>query len=116
MRWFRSASKWILRAAGAWALSCGAFAQAPGPSWSPPDIANLGMPPHRHINRAQARARNAERQKQLVADTQRLLELANELQADAGQPDKDLSMDMIRKADEIQKLAKSVRDKMRDAS
>jgi nitric oxide reductase activation protein len=62
----------------------------------------------------QAKLRNADRQKQLVADTQKLVSLANELQSDVQKSSKDtLSMDVIRKADEIEKLAKSVRDKMK---
>jgi hypothetical protein len=40
--------------------------------------------------------------------------LANELQADVQKSNKDtLSLDVIRKADEIEKLAKSVREKMK---
>jgi len=66
------------------------------------------------IEHDQAKLRNMDRQKQLVADTQKLVSLANELQADVQKSNKDtLSLDVIRKADEIEKLAKSVRDKMK---
>jgi hypothetical protein len=62
----------------------------------------------------QAKLRNADRQKQLVADTQKLVALANELKADVEKSNKDtLSLDVVRKADEIEKLAKSVREKMK---
>jgi hypothetical protein len=62
----------------------------------------------------QAKLRNAERQKQLVADTQRLLSLANELKADVDKSTKDtLSLDVVRKADEIEKLAHNVKEKMK---
>jgi nitric oxide reductase activation protein len=62
----------------------------------------------------QAKARNKERQKQLVDDTQKLLALANELKADVDKSSKDtLSIDVIRKADEIEKLAHSVKEKMK---
>jgi hypothetical protein len=55
-----------------------------------------------------------DRQKQIVSDTQKLVALANELQADVQKSNKDtLSLDVIRKADEIEKLAKSVREKMK---
>ena len=58
--------------------------------------------------------RNAERQKKLLADTERLLALANELKADMDKTSKDtLSLDVIRKADEIEKLAHSVKEKMK---
>jgi len=58
--------------------------------------------------------RNDDRQKKLVSDTEKLLSLANELKADVDKSDKNtLSMDVIRKADEIEKLARSVKDRMR---
>ena len=76
------------------------------------------MPPQgpldARLERDQAKLRNADRQKQLEADTQKLLALANELKAEVEKSNKDtLSLDVVRKADEIEKLAKSVRDKMR---
>ena len=62
----------------------------------------------------QAKMRNNDRQKQLVLDTQRLLALANELKSDVDKSNKDtLSLDVIRKADEIEKLARSVKEKMK---
>jgi hypothetical protein len=62
----------------------------------------------------QAKLRNAERQKQLVDDAQKLLSLANELKADVDKSTKDtLSLDVVRKADEIEKLAHNVKEKMK---
>jgi nitric oxide reductase activation protein len=61
-----------------------------------------------------AKLRNTERQKQLVSDTQKLLALAQELKADVDKSTKDtLSVDVVRKADEIEKLAHSVKEKMK---
>jgi hypothetical protein len=58
--------------------------------------------------------RNGERQKKLVADTEKLLALANELKLDVDKSNKNmLSLDVIRKADEIEKLAHSVKEKMK---
>jgi hypothetical protein len=63
---------------------------------------------------AQAKLRNVERQKKLQEDTAKLLSLANELKADVDKSTKDtLSMDVVRKADEIEKLAHSVKEKMK---
>jgi hypothetical protein len=60
------------------------------------------------------KGRNADRQKKLVEDTQRLLALANELKVQVDKSNKDtLSLDVIRKADEIEKLAHSVKEKMK---
>jgi hypothetical protein len=62
----------------------------------------------------QAEKRNEERQTQLVQDTARLFDLAKELKDQVGKTNKDvLSVDVVKKADEIEKLAKSVRDKMK---
>lgn len=69
------------------------------------------------MEQQQARARNAERQKQLVEDTQKLVALANELQDEVNKSNKDmLSLDVVRKADEIDKLARNVRDRMKNAN
>jgi spore coat polysaccharide biosynthesis protein SpsF (cytidylyltransferase family) len=66
------------------------------------------------MERRQAEARNDERQKQLVKDTDKLFALASELHDEVSKTNKDmLSIEVIKKADEIQKLAKSVRDKMK---
>jgi uncharacterized membrane protein YhiD involved in acid resistance len=58
--------------------------------------------------------RNNERQKKIIADTGRLLELATQLKTEVDKSTKDtLSMDVIKKADEIEKLAHSVKEKMK---
>ena len=62
----------------------------------------------------QARNRNVDRQKRLVADTDKLLSLATELKQDVDKSDKNtLSVDVVKKADEIEKLARSVKEKMK---
>lgn len=58
--------------------------------------------------------RNNERQLLLVRDTDRLLALARDLKAEVDKSNKDtLSIDVVKKAAEIEKLAKSVKDRMR---
>jgi len=58
--------------------------------------------------------RQSERQKKMIADTDRLVFLANELKADMDKTTKDtLSIQVIRKAEEIEKLAHSVRERMK---
>lgn len=59
-------------------------------------------------------AANAERRKQIADDSERLLKLATDLKAEVDKTTKDtLSLSVIRKADEIEKLAHSVKDKMK---
>jgi hypothetical protein len=58
----------------------------------------------------------ADRQSALRRDTEKLVALAAELKQHVDKTDANiLSMDVIKKAQEIQKLAKSVQDKMRNA-
>ena len=77
----------------------------------PPLPESSGNP---QVEATQAKLRNAGRQKELVGDTEKLLALANELKADVDKSNKDtLSLDVIRKADEIEKLAHSVKEKMK---
>jgi hypothetical protein len=62
-------------------------------------------------NYAQA---NAERKKQIAQDTANLLKLATDLKAEVEKTNKDtLSLTVIRKADEIERLAHSVKEKMK---
>ena len=55
------------------------------------------------------------RQKQLKEDTTRLLELATELKNSVDKTNENvLSLDVVKKAEEIEKLAKHVKTNMRD--
>jgi hypothetical protein len=61
----------------------------------------------------QLRLLNVDRQKQLVADTNKLLKLAQELDAEiAGANPGSLTPDQLRRIAEIEKLAHSVKEKM----
>ena len=61
-----------------------------------------------------SKSRNSERQRRLIDDTNKLLSLATELKTDVDKTDKNtLSVDVIKKADEIEKLARSVKDRMK---
>jgi hypothetical protein len=58
----------------------------------------------------------AEQQSQLQRDTEKLVPLSAERKQHVDKTDVNiLSMDVIKKTQEIQKLAKSVQDKMRNA-
>ena len=61
-----------------------------------------------------ARKVNLQRQEELKKDTEKLLELATELKQSVDKTDENtLSLEVIKKADQIEKLAKSVKDKMK---
>lgn len=73
--------------------------------------------PSPEIIERQEKTRNNERQKKLVADTDKLLTLATELKSQVEKTDKvdkgAPPVDVVKKAEEIEKLAKSVRDRMK---
>src|ERR1700686_2146907 len=67
-----------------------------------------------HRAEQQEKMRNNDRQKRLVADTDKLLALATDLKAQVDKSTKDtLSVDVIKKAEEIEKLAHSVKERMK---
>jgi hypothetical protein len=62
------------------------------------------------------RGLNKERQQKLKQDTDKLLQLATELKEYVDKTNENImSVDVIKKTDEIEKLAKSVREKMKTA-
>jgi hypothetical protein len=116
-------------------LSLGASASAqtnPSPGMPPPiqttpstqrGIPAIGEPNTRNddgapsadaIHRIEVIRAN-ERQQKMVADTQHLLALATELKADMDKTTKDtLSVDVIKKADQIEKLAHDIKQRMKN--
>lgn len=62
----------------------------------------------------QAIRRNNQRQQDIVNDTNKLFDLAQQLRTEVEKSNKDqLSISVIKKAEEIEKLAKSVKEKMK---
>jgi guanyl-specific ribonuclease Sa len=56
-------------------------------------------------------------QAQIIADSQRLLKLSQELKAEVAKSNKDtLSLAVIKKADEVEKLAKTLKEEMNKTS
>jgi hypothetical protein len=67
-----------------------------------------------HRAAVQAKMQSDDRQKRLVADTDKLLALATDLKEQVDKTTKDtMSVDVIKKADEIEKLAHSVKERMK---
>lgn len=72
--------------------------------------------PHQRLQQELIARAIADRQAALKRDTEKLVALAAELKQHVNKADANiLSMDVIKKAQEIEKLAKSVKDKMRNA-
>jgi hypothetical protein len=72
-------------------------------------------PMHAHMDEERMKAMNDDRRKKLSADVERLLALTNELKSDVDKANKDeLSVSVIRKAAEIEKLAHDVQSRMKN--
>ena len=88
--------------------------QQPTPTGEPPLFEEPNTPGDRQRLQKMEKAREAERQQQLVRDTDKLLDLAKQLKEQVDKSNKDmLSIDVVKKAAEIEKLAKSVKERMR---
>ena len=107
-------------------LATAAHAQMNGPQ-APPVIVNPMNTPAMATSRAgvpdpavvaahieMMRKANIERQRKMVEDANRLVLVANQLKASVDKTTKDvLSLDVLKQADEAERLARSVKDKMR---
>ena len=115
------AGSWVaISRTGLYAIAAAQIQQQQGqmPTISQPP--SFGEPPNpsdpmaRQQQQRMEKARNADRQKQLEEDTDKLLTLAKELKEEVDKSNKDtLSIDVVKKAVAIEKLAKSVKDRMR---
>jgi hypothetical protein len=84
--------------------------QPPPPSFPGGDADEARKSQEREL----AKKNNLERQAALKKDTDKLLKLAVELKDDVDKSNENvLSLDVLKKADEIEKLAHSVKDKMK---
>ncbi|HEV2576615.1 MAG TPA: hypothetical protein VGU25_05340 [Acidobacteriaceae bacterium] len=72
-------------------------------------------PVHAKMEQERMKAMNDDRHKKLAADVDRLLALTNELKTDVDKTNKDeLSVEVIKKAGEIEKLAHDVQSRMKN--
>src|SRR5262249_21620350 len=91
-----------------------AMAQTEAAQHSP--ITEVWVDQRQQLDRTLVANAIAERQIALRRDTEKLLTLAAELKQNVDKTSPNiLSLDVIKKAQEIEKLAKSVKDKMKDA-
>jgi len=119
--------KWIFAcfvAVAALAAAAPLAAQTPGPNTDRPylipdanrlpDVNDQMQMREQQTKKQNFEAANAERKKQLAADSATLLKLATELKAEVDKTTKDmLSLNVIRKADEIERLAHDMKEKMK---
>jgi hypothetical protein len=73
-------------------------------------------PTQKEMQERMTRAANKKRQEDIREDTEKLFQLATDLKAAVDKSNENmLSLDVVRKADEVEKLAKKVKEKMKDA-
>jgi len=82
-------------------------------------VAQFVPPPpsqaEKDMHAQQLREANKKRQQDLKNDTDKLFQLATELKAAVDKTNENmLSLEVVRKADEVEKLAKRVREKMKE--
>lgn len=89
----------------------------PVPSFPPPpgtEQQQRKNPVEEQVDRDAAKQRNLQRERDIKRDTEKLLELATELKQYVDKTNADIiSLDVIKKADQIEKLAKQVKEKMK---
>jgi hypothetical protein len=87
------------------------------PNQTVPTIGGAADPAQQRMADEMAKKANLARQAALKSDTDKLLKLAEELKTSVDKSSANvLSIDVIKKAEEIEKLAHSVKDKMKGPS
>lgn len=91
-------------------------AQDPGPSRPAAGATPLAVPAAQNATQ-NFNAANAERRKQISEDSAKLLALATDLKAEVDKTNQDtLSLAVVRKAEEIEKLAHAVKEMMKQTA
>jgi hypothetical protein len=108
-------SKILILIAGIVLLLSAPFHMAPAKAVVP-QIAQDESEAAREMRDRMARQANTKRQQDIRDDTEKLFQLATELKAAVDKSNEHvLSLDVVRKADEVEKLAKKVKEKMKDS-
>jgi len=97
-------------------VMCGAaFMASPAPA-AMPQVETRQDPAQKEMQDRMTREANKKRQQDIRDDTDKLFQLATELKAAVDKTNENLlSLDVVRKADEVEKLARKVKEKMKDA-
>jgi len=107
--------KFILIAGIALLAFCATFFAPAAPAIAP-QYETREDPNQKEMQDRMTREANKRRQQDIHDDTYKLFQLATELKAAVDKSNENLlSLDVVRKADEVEKLAKKVKEKMREA-
>lgn len=102
--------------AGLILLAGGSILFVPASPAAIPQVDPRQDPVRQEAQARMVREANKKRQQDIREDTDKLFQLATELKAAVDKSNENLlSLDVVRKADEVEKLAKKVKDKMKEA-
>jgi hypothetical protein len=106
----------IITAASLGLVMCGTLlAATPAPAASL-QIETRQDPAQKEMQERMAREANKKRQQDIREETDKLFQLATELKAAVDKTNENLlSLDVVRKAEEVEKLAKKVKEKMKES-
>jgi len=104
----------IITIAAVGVVTCGAaFMAAPA---AIPQVETRQDPAQKEMQDRMTREANKKRQQDIRDDTDKLFQLATELKAAVDKTNENLlSLEVVRKAEEVEKLARKVKEKMKDA-
>jgi hypothetical protein len=92
-----------------------ALAATPVPA-AAPQVETRQDPTQKEMQERIAREANKKRQQDIREETDKLFQLATELKAAVDKTNENLlSLDVVRKAEEVEKLAKKVKEKMKES-
>ena len=96
-------------------VMCGTLLAA-APATASPQVETRQDPSQKEMQDRMAREANKKRQQDIREETDKLFQLATELKAAVDKSNENLlSLDVVRKADEVEKLAKKVKEKMKES-
>ncbi len=97
-------------------IMCGnSFAATPA-SAATPQVETRQDPAQKEMQDRMSKAANKKRQQDIRDDTDKLFQLATELKSAVDKTNENmLSLDVVRKAEEVEKLAKKVKEKMKES-
>ncbi len=96
-------------------VMCGTLLAAT-PSPAGPQVETRQDPSQKEMQERMAREANKKRQQDIRDETDKLFQLATELKAAVDKTNENLlSLDVIHKAEEVEKLAKKVKEKMKES-
>lgn len=106
----------IITIAATGAVICGSALMTASAPAGPPQVESRQDPAQKEMQDRMTREANKKRQQDIRDDTDKLFQLATELKAAVDKTNENLlSLEVLRKADEVEKLARKVKEKMKDS-